>query len=281
MEILQNKTFTGERAMFKSNNKSFENCIFEDGESPLKESNNIVLNNCFFKWKYPLWYCKNIKVANCVWDDTGRSGIWYTNDISITDCTINAPKQFRRCKNINIDNVKFTNAIETMWMCDNVTIKNCHITGDYFLMNSSNIYLENVIIDGNYCFDGCKNVYAINCVFNSKDAFWNSINVKIINSKIIGEYLSWNTYNIEFENCEIQSNQGLCYIDYLTLKNCYLYNTFLSFEFCSNVDALILSVVDSIKNPISGIIKCTGVKELIMDPTIIDPTKTKIEVINE
>lgn len=34
--------------------------IFDDGESPLKESRNIELYGSMFKWKYPLWYAKDI-----------------------------------------------------------------------------------------------------------------------------------------------------------------------------------------------------------------------------
>ena len=60
MEIIKQKYLSGERALFKSNNLKIEDSIFADGESPLKESKDIEINETIFKWKYPLWYSKNI-----------------------------------------------------------------------------------------------------------------------------------------------------------------------------------------------------------------------------
>lgn len=278
MEQLRGLTLTGERAAYASRDKEFICCTFEDGESPLKESQNIKVNNCNFKWKYPLWYCDQVEVSNSTWYEMGRSGIWYTSNISVSDSLISSPKQFRYSSNIKIINTNFPRADETMWHCQNIYLKNVHIKGDYFGLNSKNIKLENVIIDGNYCFDSASNIEANNCIFNSKDSFWNCNNVVISNSKIVGEYLSWNTKNITFINCEIDSTQGLCYIDSVTLIDCKLYNTNLSFEFCSNINAKVLTKIESIKNPISGNICCKGYNELILDKDFIDPNMTKIEV---
>ena len=60
MEI-KNKIFEGERSLFSSNDLEIFNCTFQNGESPLKESRNIKVNNCNFKWKYPLWYCNDVR----------------------------------------------------------------------------------------------------------------------------------------------------------------------------------------------------------------------------
>lgn len=278
MEQIRGKTLVGERAAYGSNMIEFICCTFEDGESPLKESRKLNIVNCNFKWKYPLWYCKDVKITNSTWYEMGRSGIWYTDMISINDSLISAPKQFRYSTNIRIINSKLPRADETMWNCENIYLKNTYIKGDYFGMHSKNIYLEDVTIDGNYCFDGGKNITALNCTFNSKDAFWNCDNVVISNSKIVGEYLSWNTKNITFINCDLESMQGLCYIDNLKLVNCRTTNTNLAFELCSNIDAKITTTIDSIKNPINGYICCKGYGELILDDHIIDPKKTLIEV---
>ena len=65
MEEINRKILIGERALFQKEDLLINECIFEDGESPLKESKNIILNNSSFKWKYPLWYSKNIVLNNC------------------------------------------------------------------------------------------------------------------------------------------------------------------------------------------------------------------------
>ncbi len=278
MKIINKGEFTGERALYNTVDAEISESRFFDGESPLKESKNIAVNNCTFEWKYPLWYCTNVKVKNTTWLETARSGIWYTNNIEINDCNIIAPKQFRRCSKIILNNCIFPNALETMWSCKDIKITNCKICGDYFGMNSENIYIINIKLDGNYCFDGGKNIEIHNSVLNSKDSFWNCENVVVYDSKIIGEYIGWNSKNITLINCTIESDQGFCYIKNLKLKNCKLINTTLCFELCENIDAEIDSTIDSVKNPISGRIVAKGIKELILDEKYIDKNKTIIEV---
>lgn len=281
MEKIENKVLIGERAAYASKNTEFIRCIFKDGESPLKESRNIKVKNCNFEWKYPLWYCKDIDVSDTNWLETGRSGVWYTENLTIQNCNIGAPKQFRKCKNIKITDSDIPFAQETLWNCESVYLKNMHVVGDYFGMNSRDVKLYNITIDGNYCFDGSKNIEARNCIFNSKDSFWNCENVVIYDSVITGEYLAWNTKNITFINCTLESNQGLCYIDNVKLVNCKVINTDLCFELCRDIDADIITSVDSIKNPIGGKICCRGVGELILDKNIINPDNTVIKVIKE
>ena len=65
----------------------------------------MKINETIFKWKYPLWYCNDVKVTNSTLLETARSGIWYTKNISIIDSIIEAPKTFRRAQNIYLENV--------------------------------------------------------------------------------------------------------------------------------------------------------------------------------
>ena len=146
------------------------------------------------------------------------------------------------------------------------------------MMNSHNIKINGFNHNGNYLLDGAKNVEIHNARIISKDAFWNCENVVVYDSTIIGEYLGWNSKNIKFVNCTIDSLQGMCYIDGIVMENCKLLNTNLSFEY-SKVDATIDSKIDSVKNPISGHIKAKGIGEIILDEDLIDPNKTKIEVL--
>ncbi len=205
-----------------------------------------------------------------------RSGIRYSTNISIKNSALQAPKLFRRANHIVLDNVHFSNAEETMWTCDDIRITNSQINGDYFGKDSKNIYLDNVSVIGNYVFDGAENVEVHNSTFISKDAFWNCKNVEIYDSTIDGEYLAWNTNNIKFINCKIESDQGLNYIDYLTIKNSSLIHTDLAFEYVSNMDVELNATIDSIKNPISGKISVPEIRTLIIDSNKVDPAKTEI-----
>lgn len=278
MKKLVQGLFVGERALYNSLDLEIIDSTFMDGESPLKESKNIKLNGCIFKWKYPLWYCKNVEVVNTTWLDTARSGIWYTTNLKIKDSFIEAPKQFRRSSSIYLENVCIPNAEETLWTCKDIELKNVSAKGNYFCMNSENIKVSNFTLSGNYAFDGAKNVEIHNARMNSKDSFWNCENVVIYDSVIIGEYLGWNSKNITLINCTVDSNQGMCYMDNIKMVNCKLLNTDLCFEFCKNVDATILTRIDSVKNPYNGKIKALGIDELIMDDTLVNPENTKIEL---
>lgn len=275
MELIQQKYLTGERALFQSRNLKIVDSTFADGESPLKESKHLKMQNNSFKWKYPLWYCDDVEIENSTFLETARSGIWYTKNINIKESIIEAPKTFRRSKNITLENVDMPLAQESLWNCDQIVLTNVTARGDYFSMNSKNIIIDTLHLTGNYAFDGGKNIEVHNSKLLSKDAFWNCENVTVHDSLIMGEYLGWNSKNLTFINCTIESLQGLCYIENLVLINCKLLNTTLAFEY-STVNAEITSHIDSIINPISGTIKAKSVGEIIMDETKIDPTQTNI-----
>lgn len=276
MKTLKQGLYVGERALYHSKDLEIIHGTFQDGESPLKESSNIKILSSIFKWKYPLWYCHDIEVKNSTLLDTARSGIWYTNNIEIIDSVINAPKTFRRSKKITLKNVSLTEADETLWNCEEIIITNATARGNYFCMNSSNIVIDHFKLDGNYAFDGAKNIEVTNAQLISKDAFWNCENVIVKDSTIIGEYLGWNSKNITFINCLIDSEQGLCYMENVKLVNCTLLNTNLAFEL-STVDATVVSKIDSVKNPIEGKIEALQIDEIILDNTMIDPSKTIIK----
>lgn len=267
--------FTGERALFASSDLEICDSIFADGESPLKESHDVRLRGCSFKWKYPLWYCKNITVVDSTLLETARSGIWYTENITMKSCLIEAPKTFRRSKGITLTDCTMPKALESLWGCEDIKIENLSVTGDYFGMNAKNITADGLRIAGNYAFDGGENIVVKNATLLSKDAFWNSRNVTVIDSVIIGEYLGWNSENLTLINCTVESDQGLCYIKNLTMKNCKILNTGLAFEY-SSVDVEAISPIDSVKNPISGRIVAPAIGEVIMEESRIDPTKTEI-----
>jgi hypothetical protein len=275
MKILENGLYTGERALFAQDGVKIKNSVFFDGESPLKESQNIELYSCSFKWKYPLWYCNKVRVENTVLEPTARSGIWYTDDISMSSCKINAPKNFRRSSNVRLCDCDMENAHETMWYCKGVSVKNAHIVGDYFGLSCEDFYGENIRLDGNYFLDGAKRAVIKNSILNSKDSFWNCEDVEVYDSVIIGEYIAWNSKNIKLVNCKIESNQGFCYIDGLVMENCVLENTDLAFEY-SSINAEINSKIDSVKNVKSGKIVAQSIGEIIMEEEFVDTSKTEI-----
>ena len=267
--------YKGERPLFGGKNLYIEDSIFDEGESPLKESSDIEVKESMFQWTYPLWYSKNVKVKDCTWQEMARAGVWYTDDLTVEQALIEAPKNFRRCHRLKLDHVAMPNAAETLWHCEDVTLNEVMAKGDYFAMNSQNIKIEQFELVGNYSFDGAKNVEIHHAKMLSKDAFWNSENVTVYDSFLSGEYLGWNAKNLTLINCTIESLQGMCYIDHLVLKNCKLLNTTLAFEY-STVDAEVQGKIASVLNTAAGVIRADAIGELILEKDKIDPSATQI-----
>ncbi len=280
MKYVHTGVFTGERALFMARDCLIKDSVFEDGESPLKHSRGLAVEGTRFRWKYPLWYSENVTVTGCSFFEMARAGIWYTNNISMSDTEYFAPKGFRRCDGVTITDTAFPNAAETLWQCKNVRLNRVTARGDYLAMNCENMEIDGLDLEGNYSFDGGKNITIRNSRLMSKDAFWNSENITAENCVINGEYLGWNSKNLTLIDCSVESLQGLCFCENLTLSGCVLKDTTLAFEY-STVDADITGTVDSVKNPLGGVIRAEGIGELILEKDRVDPEKTRIIIKSE
>lgn len=275
MKRIEQAHLAGERALFQGRDLEIADSVFADGESPLKESENVSLKNTIFKWKYPLWYGKNFRLENCTFLGTARAGVWYTKDISMKNCTIEAPKTFRRCDGVELTDVVLSDAQETFWSCRNVRLLRVAAKGDYFAMNSDGMEIGDFTLTGNYGFDGARNVVIRNAKMLTKDAFWNSENVTVYDSLLSGEYLGWNAKNLMLIGCTVESLQGLCYVENLVMKNCRLIDTTLAFEY-SSVHAELTGKVDSVKNPSSGYICADDFGEIILEKDKVNPAEVQI-----
>ena len=84
MNVIINKRFPLERALYAVHDTELQNCTFdgiEDGESALKETKNIRVYNCSFNLRYPLWHANGVYVENSVFTDKCRAPIWYSQSI--------------------------------------------------------------------------------------------------------------------------------------------------------------------------------------------------------
>lgn len=271
--------FVGERALFKIEDSIIDDCLFDDGESPLKEGKNLTITNSVFGYKYPLWYGNGHRVSSCHFAKEERAGMWYTDDSVFENCFVEGVKNFRKCNNLMIRNTEFANGEETLWWNKRLKLENVKAKGDYFGMGCQDVEIDNFMLKGNYAFDGGKNIVIRNSILETKDAFWNSENVLIENCTIIGEYFAWNSKNLTIRNSKISSHQGFCYIENLMLENVELPNTDLSFEYCKNINAEIKGTLLSIKNPLSGKIEVEDLGEYIQDDNEIDFSQVEVEEI--
>lgn len=119
-------------------------------------------------------------------------------------------------------------------------------------------------LQGKYSFQYIKNAVFEDCVFDTKDAFWHGENITVRNSTIKGQYLAWYSNGLTLINCKIIGTQPFCYCKNLKLINCEMIETDLAFE-KSQVEAEIITKIDSVKNPLSGRITAPDIGEVIGD----------------
>ena len=266
MNKITGKNYDEERSLYGIENTIVENCTFSgpaDGESPLKESKNIIVNDSMFNLRYPFWHTSNIKLNRISLTDVSRAGLWYSKKATITDSNIKGVKFLRECRDVEIDNSIFESP-EFGWKSKNLSLKNSTIVSEYPFFYSSKIVLDNVNLKGKYSFQYVKDLYIENSNFDTKDAFWHSENVIVKDTYIKGEYIAWYAKDITFINCTIIGTQPFCYAKNVVLKDCVLEACDFAFEH-TTIDATINSDIISIKNPESGNIVCKSVKDIMID----------------
>ncbi|MGI6069236.1 MAG: DUF3737 family protein [Blautia sp.] len=266
MEIIENRTFDEERALYGREGILIKNCSFDgpaDGESACKECRKVEAKQCLFNLRYPFWHNEKLKIQDSRMTEFCRAALWYSKQVEITDTKLHGIKALREGCDVVIENCDIISP-EFGWSVNGMRMRNSHVQGEYFMMRSADLDVKEVQLQGKYSFQYIKNAAFENCVFDTKDAFWHSENVTVKNSVIKGEYLAWYSQGLTLINCKIMGTQPFCYCKNLTLIDCEMTDTDLCFE-KSQVQAILTSSVDSIKNPHSGWIVAPQVKELIMD----------------
>jgi len=280
-QIISQTFFEGERPLFGLSDIRIEHVKFYPGESAIKECVNVEAYNCEFWSKYPFWHNDNTLIEDCRFTVYSRAAIWYSKNIRMQNCLVEAPKMFREIDSLYLEHVKFPAAVETLWNCRNMTIRNIEARGgDYIFMNGVDIDVDGFNLQGNYSFQDAKHVVIRNAYLDSKDAFWKTENVTVYDSEIIGEYLGWYSKNLRFVNCKIGGTQPLCYCTNLVLENCTIdEDCDRCFEY-STIQATVNSSITSVKNPGEGFIKAVSIGELIIDKNCKNPGACQIKTEN-
>lgn len=276
MEIITNKTFDEERALYGANGLMVKKCDFDgpaDGESAFKEGRNVSVEDCFFNLRYPFWHDEKLEITGSEMTELCRAALWYSHDIAIADTKLHGIKALRECGNVRMQGCDIISP-EFGWSVQGIEMKDCTAESEYFMMRSDHLIFKNVRMKGKYSFQYITDSVFEDCTFDTKDAFWHAKNITVRNSVVKGEYLAWYSENITFENCKIIGTQPLCYCKNLKLINCEMIDTDLSFE-RSDVEATLTAPIVSIKNPLSGHIFVPEVGEIILD---IDEAKGEIIV---
>ncbi len=266
MKVIENQTFDMERALYGSNGVLARSCSFDgpaDGESAFKEGRDITAEHCFFNLRYPFWHDHGLKITDSEMTEKCRAALWYSDHVEITDTKLHGIKALRECSDVLIQNCDIISP-EFGWSVRGIRMEDTTAVSEYFMMRSENLTFRGVTFKGKYSFQYIKNATFENCTFDTKDAFWHGENVTVRDSIVKGEYLAWYSDGLTLVNCKIIGTQPLCYCKNLKLINCEMVDTDLAFE-KSEVEAVITTKVDSIKNPRAGKIQVPELLELIMD----------------
>ncbi len=266
MKVIENQTFDMERALYGSNGIWVRNCSIDgpaDGESAFKEGRNIKAEHCFFNLRYPFWHDHGLKITDSEMTEKCRAALWYSDHVEITDSKLHGIKALRECSDVLIRNCDIVSP-EFGWSVRGIRMEDTAAVSEYFMMRSEDLTFRDVTFKGKYSFQYIKNATFENCTFDTKDAFWHGENVTVKDSVVKGEYLAWYSNGLTLVNCKFIGTQPFCYCKNLKLVNCEMADTDLAFE-KSEVEAVITTRVDSIKNPRSGQIQVPELGELIMD----------------
>lgn len=266
MKMIEDKKFDEERALYGSHGILVKNCSFDgpaDGESAFKECSRIEAENCFFNLRYPFWHDYGLTISHSEMTENCRAALWYSDHVTVTDSRLHGIKAFRECSDVTVQKCDIVSP-EFGWSVRRICMEDTAAVSEYFMMRSEELTFHRVRFQGKYSFQYIKNAVFEDCVFDTKDAFWHGENITVRNSTIKGEYLAWYSDGLTLINCKIIGTQPFCYCKNLKLIDCEMIGTDLAFE-KSQVDAAVVTKVDSIKNPLSGRITAPEVVELIMD----------------
>lgn len=277
MELIQDVVIDGERPLFGKRHAKVQYSIFEDGESAVKECRDIEVVKSGIGSKYPFWHVNGLKIADCDFSAGARSALWYSQDVEMSRCKIEAPKMFREVRGARLEDVRVSDADEYFWRCRNVELKDVTLSGGtYPFMYCRGVRADGLRCDSKYVFQYARDVVIENADIDTKDGFWESDNVTIRHSRLRGEYLGWHSRGLTLEDCYIEGDQVLCYADNLTVRHCrFAESCDRMFEY-STVEADICGHVTEVKNPRSGHITADSIGRVTLDAFIKRPADCRI-----
>ncbi|MBR4555681.1 MAG: DUF3737 family protein [Ruminococcus sp.] len=271
MNLIENKTFDQERALYNIKDTLVKDCTFAgaaDGESVLKETRDIVIDGCTFSLRYPIWHAKKYKLINSRLDEKTRASLWYSDNGVIENTVITGIKALRECKDTVIRKCRIESP-EFGWKTSGTKISQTSIVSEYIFLDAEKIEIDDLDFKGKYSFQYVRDLTIKNSVLDTKDAFWHAKNVTVMDSVIKGEYLAWFSEGLTLIRCKIIGTQPLCYCRDLKLIDCEMTDCDLSFEY-SDVEADVKGHIDSVKNPRSGRITADSIGEIIKEDPVME-----------
>ena len=132
MDIIENKTFDAERALYGRCDLIAKNCAFDgpaDGESAFKECANIAAEKCFFNLRYPFWHDHGLTIRDSEMTELCRAALWYSDHIEITDSKLHGIKALRECSDAVLRGCDIASP-EFGWSARRVRMEDCDVQSE-------------------------------------------------------------------------------------------------------------------------------------------------------
>lgn len=266
MTEIRNESFDAERSLYGLHDALLSEVMFDgpaDGESPLKESHNLIVGESVFRLRYPLWHAEGVSISGCSFGEPCRAALWYSNHVLISGSRLIGTKAVRECRDISLTDCEVSSD-EFGWMSNGLSLRNVSVRSGYAFLRSSGIVASNLRLSGKYSFQYVTNAILRNSILDTKDAFWHSEGVTVEDSVMRGEYLGWYSRNLTLVRCHIEGTQPFVGCEGLRLVDCEMVGCDLAFE-GSDVDATVRGRIDSVRDPKSGRIVADEVGEVVHD----------------
>ena len=181
MDIIENKTFDEERALYGLRHVLVRSCSFTgpaDGESALKEGEDITAEHCLCDLRYPFWHVHGLAIRDCDITENGRAALWYSDHIDIEDSKLHGIKALRECHEVSVRNCDVISN-EFGWFSRFFRMRDCTVKSDYFMLHAADLDFADVRFTGKYALQYLHDCTFEHCDITSRDAFWHAVNVTV------------------------------------------------------------------------------------------------------
>ncbi len=144
-KVIEKESFDQERALYGVSETEVRNCHFggpADGESALKESNEIIVSDCDFSMRYVLWHVNDFALERISMDESARAALWYDNDGRIADSRLHGIKVLRECSDIELVRCDIASD-EFAWKCEDISLQDCALESVYPFLMTKDLRLSN------------------------------------------------------------------------------------------------------------------------------------------
>lgn len=202
----ENCTFSdGESPLKHTKNLEIQNVRFEY-KYPLWNSENIIVKNSLFKElsRSGIWNTKNLEMNDTLIEapkEFRRSENISLKNVKFT----NAEETFWNCKNIHLENVQVEKGDYFAFNANGFYAENFNLEGNYFLDGGKNVEIHNSRIISKDAFWNCENVTVYDSYIWGEYLGWHSKNLKFVNCKIESDQGLCYIDELAIENCTFEN----------------------------------------------------------------------------